>query len=155
MEVIISNLITTLGAFILVYLSVIKDTHASKYQIIREQLDKFYIPFYQMYCRGFLSELPLSSMSQETRGKFLDLLSNNLHLMEPLSQSLFLDFYKAFLDLLEAENGNKNFPLSKVQSRFDSIFKNLSDNIFMEYNHLLKKAKLLSPIFVRRKRHFF
>ena len=63
---IIASTITTLGAFILVYLSVVKDNHVSKSKIRREQLEKFYIPFYKIYCRGFLSELALSEMSIET-----------------------------------------------------------------------------------------
>lgn len=79
MESIISNLITTLGAFVLVYLSVIKDNYSSKYKIRREQLDKFYIPFYKLYCRGFLSENPLSLMTPEVRGSILELLSDCIH----------------------------------------------------------------------------
>lgn len=46
---IIASTITTLGAFILVYLSVVKDNHVSKSKIRREQLEKFYIPFYKIY----------------------------------------------------------------------------------------------------------
>lgn len=87
---IIASTITTLGAFILVYLSVIKDDHVSKSKIIREQLEKFYIPFYKIYCRSFLSKLALSEMDVETWSRVLDLMSDNLHLMEPSSQQPLL-----------------------------------------------------------------
>ena len=139
MESIISNLITTLGAFVLVYLSVIKDNYSSKYKIRREQLDKFYIPFYKLYCRGFLSENPLSLMTPEVRGSILELLSDNIHLMEPLSQSMYSRYYKSYLDLLEAEDGCSHFSL-QARAQMDSTFKVLSQSIFMEYNQLLKQS---------------
>ena len=150
MESIISNLITTLGAFVLVYLSVIKDNYSSKYKIRREQLDKFYIPFYKLYCRGFLSENPLSLMTPEVRGSILELLNDNIHLMEPLSQSMYSRYYKSYLDLLEAEDGCSHFSLSEARAQMDSTFKVLSQSIFMEYNQLLKKAKLPVPMPLHR-----
>ena len=109
---IVASTITTLGAFILVYLSVVKDDHVSKSKIIREQLEKFYIPFYKIYCRGFLSELTLSEMSLETWSLFLDLMSDNLHLMEPASQSMYSKYYSAYLTALEAKDGN---PILRIQ----------------------------------------
>ena len=110
---IVASTITTLGAFILVYLSVVKDDHVSKSKIIREQLEKFYIPFYKIYCRGFLSELTLSEMSLETWSLFLDLMSDNLHLMEPASQSMYSKYYSAYLTALEAKDGNPMFSLER------------------------------------------
>ena len=50
---IIVSIISVIGSFVLVFLSSIRDTFERKYTIRREQLDKFYIPFYQTYCAGF------------------------------------------------------------------------------------------------------
>ncbi|MBS5510166.1 MAG: hypothetical protein KHX30_02350 [Clostridium sp.] len=143
---IIATIITNLGAFILVYLSVVKERYVSKNAIRREQLDKFYIPFYKTYCRGFLSQMKLSEMSVESRSIILDLMSENLHLMEPLSQSLYSEYYAAYLDMLEASDGNPMFPIDSTSQKFDDVFYRLTSAIFTEYSALLRKVKLPVPI---------
>ena len=143
---IIATIITNLGAFVLVYLSAVKERYVSKNAIRREQLDKFYIPFYKIYCRGFLSQMKLSEMSIESRSMILDLMSDHLHLMEPLSQSLYSEYYAAYLDMLEATDGNPMFPLDSTSQKFDDVFHKLTSAIFMEYRSLLRKAKLPVPI---------
>lgn len=150
---IIASTITTLGAFILVYLSVVKDNHVSKSQIRREQLEKFYIPFYKIYCRGFLSELALSEMSIETWSLILDLMSDNLHLMEPTSQSMYSKYYSAYLNALEARNGNPMFSPDSTMQKLDETFDRLCISIFAEYITLLRKAKLPVPILPTPKRN--
>ena len=142
---IIASTITTLGAFILVYLSVIKDDHVSKSKIIREQLEKFYIPFYKIYCRSFLSKLALSEMDVETWSRILDLMSDNLHLMEPSSQSMYSKYYSAYLNALEAQNGNPMFSSDSTMQKLDETFDILCISIFSEYATLLRKAKLPVP----------
>ena len=148
---IIGNIITTLGAFILVYLSVIKDDHVSKSKIIREQLENFYVPFYKIYCRGFLSETVLSAMDFETWSLILDLMSDNLHLMEPLSQSIYSKYYRAYLNMLEAQDGNPMFPLANTAHELDETYNALCSSVFAEYTTLLRKAKLPVPIFPMQK----
>ena len=150
---IIASTITTLGAFILVYLSVIKDDHVSKSKIIREQLEKFYIPFYKIYCRGFLSELALSEMNAETWSCILDLMSDNLHLMEPTSQSMYSKYYSAYLNALEAQNRNPMFSTDSTMQKLDETFDVLCSSIFAEYVTLLRKAKLPVPILPMPKRN--
>ena len=148
---IIASSITTLGAFILVYLSVIKDDHVSKSKIIREQLEKFYIPFYKIYCRGFLSQLTLSDMELETWSCILDLMSDNLHLMEPASQAMYSNYYLAYLNALEARDGNPMFPLESTMQKLNETFDALCTSVFTEYITLLRKAKLPVPILPRQK----
>ena len=89
-------------------------------------------------------------MTPEVRGSILELLSDNIHLMEPLSQSMYSRYYKSYLDLLEAEDGCSHFSLSEARAQMDSTFKVLSQSIFMEYNQLLKKAKLPVPMPLHR-----
>lgn len=139
---IIGNVITSLGAFITIYLTAIKDSHVSKLKTIREQLDKFYIPFYKIYCRGFLSELRLSELNFETWSCILDLMSDNLHLMEPESQSMYSKYYLAYLNMLEAQDGNPMFPVEQTSQNLDEAFNTLCRAIFREYVTLLRKLKL-------------
>ena len=143
---IIGNVITSLGAFITIYLTAIKESHVSKLKTIREQLDKFYIPFYKIYCRGFLSELRLSELNFETWSCILDLMSDNLHLMEPESQSMYSKYYLAYLNMLEAQDGNPMFPVEQTSQNLDEAFNTLCRAIFREYVTLLRKLKLPVPI---------
>lgn len=145
MESILVSVISVIGSFILVYLSTIKDHFAHRYEVKKEQLEKFYIPFYQKYCAGFLSIVKLSEMSFEARGMFLDLFTQNIHLMEPKSQSMYQDFYRAFLDMLEAEDKNPDYPLDKCRHELDKVFDNMSKEILKEYKCILKKCHLPVP----------
>lgn len=143
---IIVSIISVIGSFVLVFLSSIRDTFERKYTIRREQLDKFYIPFYQTYCAGFLAQNKLSELGFESRSKFLDLFTANLQFMEPKSQSLYQDYYVAFLDMLEAENDNPNFPLGQCSEKLDQVFTEMSHAILNEYKQILKKCHLPVPL---------
>ena len=105
--------ISVIGSFTLVYLNSVKETSNKKYEIRREQLSKFYMPFYQKYCAGLFPQNRLSAMSFEARSIFFDLMTQNIYLMEPLSQAMYSDFYSAYLDLLEAENNNPEYLLEE------------------------------------------
>ena len=93
MAPIIVAIISVIGSFVVVYLTAVKELFTQKYQIRREQLDNFYIPFYQFYYRGLLLYNKLSSLSSEARCNLLDLMSNNIYLMEPKSQAIYCLLY--------------------------------------------------------------
>lgn len=145
MEAIIVAVISVIGSFVVVYLSTIKEHFTQKYEVKKEQLEKFYIPFYQKYCAGFLSINKISEMSFETRGQFLDLFTQNIHLMEPKSQSLYQDFYLAFLNMLEAEENNPDFPIEKHSKELDNVFGAMTNAVLQEYKDILKKCHLPVP----------
>ena len=63
---VIVSVITVIGSFTLVYLNSIKDSSDRKYNVRKEQLLKFYVPFYQRYRMGFFPQNQLSTMSIET-----------------------------------------------------------------------------------------
>lgn len=109
--------ISVIGSFTLVYLNSVKETSNKKYEIRREQLSKFYMPFYQKYCAGLFPQNRLSAMSFEARSIFFDLMTQNIYLMEPLSQAMYSDFYSAYLDLLEAENNNPEYLLEESSQK--------------------------------------
>ena len=116
---VIVSVITVIGSFTLVYLNSIKDSSDKKYNVRKEQLLKFYVPFYQRYRMGFFPQNHLSTMSIEVRSTFLDIMTQNIHLMEPLSQAMYSDFYLAFLNLAEAENGNPEYPYEECAQKMD------------------------------------
>lgn len=142
---IIVSIISVVGSFILVYLSVIKDSFDQKRSVQNEQLEKFYIPFYKMYCRGFMSNIKLSSFPLDVRLNILDLMSDNIQFLEPLSQSLYPKYYRCLLDLIEAEDLNPHFPLEETQQKFDDISEQLIRAILNEYKDILKKCHLPVP----------
>lgn len=137
--------ISASASFIAIYLSAMKENFALKQKIQRERLDNFYIPFYQMYCRGLLDTNNLSTMGFESRGKFLDLMSKNIVFMGRKSQSLYPEYYKAFLNMLEADDGNPQYPLEECQNNFDYVFDKLAKTVFNEYRRILKKSYLPVP----------
>ena len=145
-EILFSTTLPVLGSFIIIYLTFIKEQVIEKRNIIHKQLDNFYIPFYKLYCRGFLFKTSLSNMNINVRSKVLDLLSHNIQYMMPGSQFLYIDFYAAFLDLLEAEDKNPDFPLEETKNNFDKIFNEMSNHILKEYKALLKKVYLPVPL---------
>ena len=85
-------------------------------------------------------------MSIEVRSTFLDIMTQNIYLMEPLSQAMYSDFYFAFLNLAEAENGNPEYPYEKCAQKMDEVFEDLSKAIFIEYRQILKKCHLPVPL---------
>lgn len=138
--------ISVIGSFTLVYLNSVKETSNKKYEIRREQLSKFYMPFYQKYCAELFPQNRLSAMSFEARSIFFDLMTQNIYLMEPLSQAMYSDFYSAYLDLLEAENNNPEYLLEESSQKLDNIFSKLSRQILIEYKGILKKCHLPVPL---------
>ena len=134
---VIVSVITVIGSFTLVYLNSIKDSSDRKYNVRKEQLLKFYVPFYQRYRMGFFPQNQLSTM---------DIMTQNIHLMEPLSPAMYSDFYLAFLNLAEAENGNPEYPYEECAQKMDEIFEDLSKTIFIEYRQILKKCHLPVPL---------
>jgi hypothetical protein len=84
-------------------------------------------------------------MSLAARSKFLDLLSHNLHLLKPKSQAMFPDFYLAYLNLLEAEDDNPDYPLEQCQQEFDKVFDKMSVMILHDYKGILRQCHLPVP----------
>lgn len=143
---VVVSIITVIGSFTLVYLNSIKDSSNRKYHVRQEQLSKFYIPFYQKYCAAMFPQNQFSSMPFESRSIFLDLITQNIHLMEPCSQAMYSVFYSAFLDLLEAEDDNSDYHLQECAEKMDTIFCKLSKQILIEYKSILKKCHLPVPL---------
>jgi hypothetical protein len=143
---IIVAIISLIGSCIAIYSNFIKDLLTSKKVVYKERLDKFYIPFYQKYCAGFLSANKFSSLDFEARSIFLDLFTQNIHLMDAHSQSLYSKFYLAFLNLLEAEDENPDFNMDICCDELDNVFNELCTFTFNEYKRILKQCHLPVPL---------
>lgn len=133
------------SAILLFYLSSHREDFASKKETYKERLNCLYVPFYKIYCRGLMNQIPFSDFSLESRGKVFDLLSNNIQFMDSISQSYYFDFYNSHLNLIDAEDGKDNEKIKIYKSELDAIFKELSKSMFAEYKYLLRKLKLPVP----------
>ena len=142
---IIVAIISLIGSCIAIYSNFLKDLLTSKKTVYKKRLENFYFPFYQKYCAGFLSINEFSSLDFEARSIFLDLFTQNIHLMGAPCQALYSDFYLAFLNLLEAENGNPDFELEKCRNELDNTFNKMCSLLFSEYRCILKKCHLPVP----------
>lgn len=140
----LDTLIPFASALILFILASAKEKKISSADIYKERLEKYYIPFYKMYCRGFLFELPASEISVKNALAFLDLFSENLVYMDTQSQCLYVDYYKAVLNLMEAED-SKSECLAQCKNDFSIVFSKMASSTFAEYKHLLKKLKMPVP----------
>lgn len=139
------NVITPFAsAIILFYLASAKEKRISKADVYKERLQNYYIPFYQMYCRGHLFDYPIQEMPFKNRGLFLDLFSKNIQYMDTKTQSLYPRYYSAFLALMEAEESNSS-DLESCKTKFADIFRQITKSTFAEYKHLLRKLKMPIP----------
>lgn len=143
----IGAIIQSITTIVIFFLAFRKDRYFKNTDTLHKRLDKLYFPFYQKFMVGnFSNEHKLSSCALETRAVFLDLFSQNLHYMGSKSQLIYIEFYTAFLHLLEAYDGNKDFPLDKISNSFDKAFTDISKSLLSEYNHICRQLKLPKPI---------
>jgi len=140
LKTILPNIITTIGAFILVYLSVIKEIFVTKNSLIRERLDKFYFPFYSLYCKNLISKVPLFEHNADVRLAFIELMADNVHYMSPNAQALFPDFFAVNIKLTTTPRLDES-----SRSIVFAVFENFFDITIADYKKLLKKAKLPVP----------
>lgn len=141
---ILNIVVPFISALIMFYLSCAKEKRVSKSEAYKERLQNYYIPFYQMYCRGFLFDFPIEKMPFENRGLFLDLFSKNLQYMDSKSQSLYPKYYRAFLELMEAEETDAS-NLAECEYNFSIAFSEITKSTFSEYKRLLRKLKMPVP----------
>lgn len=133
-------------SFVLLYLNYRKDLQLTQNTVLRERIANLYFPFYQKYTLGMYSTNKLSESDIKIRSLFLDLCSQNLNYMESSTQKLFLEFYKNFMDLLEAYDNNPDYPFEEASQRFDDSFTKLSKALLTEYSQICHKLKMPTPI---------
>lgn len=133
-------------SFTLFYLNCYKENKILRKNILKERMNNLYFPFYQKYFAGMLYTTSLSNASFETRAIFLDLFAKNLNFMETHSQKLYFNFYKCFLNLLEAFDNNPNYPLEEASKAFDNSFDLLAKSLMAEYANICYRLKMPMPV---------
>jgi len=126
----ISDIAPFITAIVLFYLSSSRESKISKNKVDKERLETIYIPFYRMSSFGLFSPKGFGSFTRESRISFLNLISNNVHLLDTNSQELFPDFFHAFTSL--------DLPDVNVPNA-DEIFKQMEASMNAEYRYLLNK----------------
>ena len=133
-----------LSTLLMFYLAVIKDSYITKISVYKERLEKYYVPFYQLYSCSLIEFVTAEDMAFSTRSKFLDLFSKNIHYMDKESQQLYSSYYLTFLHVLEAEDScSPNLDIAKAE--FANAFNAIAKSTLTEYKRLLKKLKMPVP----------
>lgn len=114
-----------------------RDSSRQKVKLLR--YETLYIPIMQKLVAGLCWRYSPSTLSQESRAVFFELITNNSHLLGRDSAKLLPDYYLAFLNLLEMEFEN---PLYRNASeQFDKIFNNIIYNTLLEAQELSASLK--------------
>lgn len=143
---ILKIVVPALTSVFLVYLALVKDNFISKKNVYKERVEKFYSQFYIKYNSGLMMYHEIGNCPVDTISVFFDLISKNIHLIEPKSQKLYFGFYLAMLDVFEARDGNKKFNVEICEEKLTICFDELTNEIMNEYKFLCKKLKLPRPI---------
>lgn len=122
----ILSIIVPLIAVILSYICGRLETSGrSKTEAIKEQYEKFYIPFLQKLCIILPDEnIKFSDMSFEMRSIFFDIVMSNIQYIDINTQHHIPNFYCAYVDMLEYADGNPKY--AETPSYADIAFINLA-----------------------------
>ena len=141
---VILQCVTTFSIFFLAFR---KDRYMQKIDSFQQRFKQLYSPFYRKILVGcFSNEHRLSSAPIETRSIFLDLFSQNVEYMSATSQALYTNFYFEFLNLLEAYNGNPDYPFKSTAKNFDIAFIQLSQELLSDYAYICRRLQLPKPL---------
>lgn len=114
--------------------SIFKESRDRKREILKERYSNAYLPcisnLFRLYAFNSVGHYMVES--RDTRCAFLDLLTDNLHYWDKSTIALYPKFYKAFLDMLEFENGNEDYQNAPV------VMESISNEITLA---ILKAAK--------------
>lgn len=111
-----------------------------KRTILRERYDKFYIPFIRLLYKGFYTDGFRPDIPIEIRAMMHDLLSNNLEYLDVSTLRLYPSFYKAFLDMMEFEDGNHDFDTAPEE--FLLISNKIALTVLQETQRIAKELSL-------------
>ena len=141
-----SQILSFSSAIIVFALGVNQNTRKNKYEVYKERIEHIYKPFYQKCLTGMFHLRSVSEMSFENASLFLDLFSQNIHYMGTNSQSLFTEFYLAYLDRYASEEDISVEQTALNKENFCYSFIRISKSLLSEYTDLCKKLKLEPPI---------
>jgi hypothetical protein len=134
-------IIAMFGTFFVVYLNHKKDIAMFKLDIDMERLNKLYVPFYRIYCTKMLSTRKLTDLSIEEIKEIFDILSNNLHYLETISQDCYCNVYRVYATWIDS-----SFSSVESENQLNCSFGLLSNLILLDYRILLRKCSLPEPL---------
>ena len=136
---IISYVVPVLSIFLSYFLGSLTSRHSIKREVFLKRYESFYVPFMNTLLADYdFTDCP-SESPIETRSIYLDLAMKNTQYLGKKSALLIPTYYKAFIDLLECENGNADY--LDADKDYDEIYLKFCKTILLEAKGLAKYLK--------------
>lgn len=107
---------------------------------LKTRYETAYVPYVKVLYHGLMIDDVNQDASFETRGKFFDILSQNLESWDPETLRLYPAFYKAFLDMLEYEDGNADF--TNAPKEFRQAFRDITLSILESTQSIARELSM-------------
>lgn len=120
-------------------------TDANRVNASEKRLNEYYWPLLKRYMISFYWAMSYSKADLEARSLFFDLIVANSYLADKQTQQHVLDFYKAYLDVLEYQDENPDFDVS-CMAELDIAFGRVIDSAYQEYVVLSKRLGYPEPL---------
>lgn len=134
-------IIAMFGTFFVVYLNYKKDMAMFKLDIRMERLNKLYVPFYRIYCTKMLLTRKLTDLSIEEIKEIFDILNNNLHYLETITQDCYCNVYRVYATWIDSSSSSV-----ESENQLNYSFGLLTNLILLDYRKLLRKCRLPEPL---------
>ena len=113
-----------------------------KVKTLKKRYEKAYVPYVKALYAGFMTE-DVRELSVDARCKFFDMISHNLEYLDDETLRLYPYFYKAFLDMLEYGDGNKDY--AHAPDMFYQAFHAISLSI-LKHTQSIAKELYMPPL---------
>ena len=143
MELIVAVIVAAVGPLAAFWLSSVNSRKIRKTDVAKIQLDNFYLPFMKLYIRNMMWEIRFSELAAGTRGDFMRLFIDNLHLMPYPLQHMLPDFYTTHIEVFKFYEGELKYKPST--ERIDKLFHRFVQHMLLEYEELTTLLKLPTP----------
>ena len=140
MKEFLGYLIPIVSVFLSYFCGRLQSSNVQKQSIKKERYEKFYIPFITSLYTGRLDLLRYSHLSLEGRGRFFDLIFQNIQYIDEKTQSFLLDFYTAYLNMMEYESGTPGY--DDAPAELDAAFAKVAGSILLESAKLSRALRL-------------
>lgn len=118
----------------------IQSENKYKREQLQKRYDGLYVPIIQKLYGSFIWENKYSQMKLEGRGIFFDLIMNNLEYADISAHKQIPAFYKAFLDMLEFEDGNEQYKFAPKE--IDIAFYGVISSLLVQSIKLSRSLRL-------------
>ena len=140
MKELLTYLVPLISVFLSYFCGRLQSSKSQKLSAQKERYEKFYVPFITLLIAGRMDLLQYSQLPLDSRGKFFDLIFNNIQSIDEKTQSLLLDFYTSFMDMLEYESGSPGY--DDAPAILDAAFTKIVDSVLLESSKLSKSLRL-------------